>query len=123
MKATCKLCGAVIESEPDAILDEGRDQRTLTAFWNRLAYHVNPESRQCTPTNLKLVRNRFAMTMQDNGWFQRWRLLACVTTVDPKLVSKQEEWREYLHTITSLEASRAIESTEPEETGPGKSIH
>ena len=113
MKATCKLCNAVIETEPDTVLDEHRERRELTAFWNKLAFHIDPKNRRCA-NDSKLVQNAFAMTMQDNGWFQRWRLLARVTTTDEKLLVKMEEWREYLHTITSIEASMGQERTEPE---------
>jgi hypothetical protein len=105
MKAACKLCGAVIETPPDPNMDDGRERRELNAFWNRVAAHIDPRSRQCTANDAKLPKARYAATMADNAWFQRWRLLACVTTTDEKLVGKKEEWRDYLHTITSVEAS------------------
>ncbi len=125
MRATCKLCNAVIETDPDPLMDDKREQRERTAFFNRVAFHIDPKNKRCSPRPVEpekgyqstrgiplaqqLVHNRFAVTMQDNGWFQRWRLLACVRDLDPKLQEKQEEWREYLNTITmklvDLEAS------------------
>jgi hypothetical protein len=109
VKASCKLCGAVIQTDPDPLMDEQRDQRERTAFFNRVAYHIDPRNKICRPNNLKLVAGRFNMAMQDNGWFQRWRLLACLSDLDAKLTAKAEEWREYLHTITS-ELPRNAES-------------
>lgn len=100
MKATCKLCNATIETPPDPNMDEGRERRELNTFWNRVAAHIDPRTRQCTANDQKLVHNRFAMAQQDNGWFQRWRLLACLNVLEPRLIDKQTEWRDYLHAIT-----------------------
>lgn len=114
MKGTCKLCNAVIETDPDPIMDEEHEKRERTAFFNRVAFHVDPRNRACRVNNQKLVVNRFVMQQQDNGWFQRWRLLACLNDLDAYSLAKQEEWRSYLHPITSEEASRrAPESSEP----------
>lgn len=115
MKATCKLCGSVIETDPDPLMDEQRDQRERIAFFNRVAYHVDPRNKICHVNNQKFVAGRFAALSQDNGWFQRWRLLACLSDLDPILTGKQEEWREYLHLITSAEASRPPEVPQPTE--------
>ncbi len=101
MKGSCKLCGAVIETDPDPLMDEQRDQRERTAFFNRVAYHIDPRNKACRPNNAKLVVGRFNHAMQDNGWFQRWRLLACLSDLDEKLTAAANTWREYLHTITS----------------------
>lgn len=117
MKATCKLCGVVIETDPDPVMDEGREQRERMMFFNRVAFHIDPRNNRCLVNNRKFAQNRFAMTIQDNGWFQRWRLLACLDNLDPYSLSKQEEWREYLHTITSKEAGSAPESPEPQAAG------
>lgn len=118
MKAVCKLCQAVIETEPDTVFDENRDKREFTAFWNRLAYHIDPRNRLCANDG-RLVQAAFAKTQQDNGWFQRWRLLARVTTDDAKLLEKMEDWRDYLHTITSIEASSVpVEKPSPPPVEP-----
>ena len=69
-------------------------------FFNRVAFHIDPRNHRCLVNNQKFSANRYAMAMQDNGWFQRWRLLACLDNLDEKLTAKAEEWREYLHTIT-----------------------
>jgi len=97
---TCKLCGALIEVPPDRMLDEGREQRARNVLFNRIAAHIDPKTNLCTANNKKLIPARFTMTMQDNGWFQRWRLLACCNVDNPALLAKSEEWRQYLHTIT-----------------------
>jgi hypothetical protein len=120
MKGTCKLCGAVIETDPDPVMDEQRQQRERTQFFNRIAFHIDPKNKRCTANNSKLPVNRFAIAMQDNGWFQRWRLLACLDNLDSYSLSKQEEWREYLHAITSKEAGSAPESPQPPEARPDK---
>jgi len=99
MKATCKLCGSVIETDPDPIMDEDHEKRERTAFFNRVAFHVDPRNKRCTANNQKIVQNRFAMLTQDNGWFQRWRLFACLDNLDAYSLEKQEEWRVYLSTI------------------------
>jgi len=114
MKGTCKLCGAVIETDPDPIMDADHEKRERTAFFNRVAFHIDPRNKRCTANNQKVIVNRFAMQQQDNGWFQRWRLLACLNDIDAYSLAKEEEWRSYLHTITSGEASRrAPEPSEP----------
>ncbi len=112
MKGSCKLCGAVIETDPDPIMDEDHEKRERTAFFNRVAFHIDPKNKVCRVNNQKFVTGRFAALTQDNGWFQRWRLLACLSDLDPYSLGKQEEWREYLSTITSVEA------TNPEPVSP-----
>jgi hypothetical protein len=118
MKATCKSCNAVIETEPDSVMDEGHERRELTAFWNRLAFHVDPRNRQCA-NDSKLVQSAFAAQQRDNGWFQRWRLLARCKDLDAFLLGKQEEWREYFHTITTAPAD-VPQAPEPDES---KAVH
>ena len=121
MKGTCKLCGAVIETDPDPVMDADHEKRTRNVFFNRIAFHIDPRNKRCTANDQKLTHNRFGMLTQDNGWFQRWRLLACLNDLDAYSLSKEEEWRSYLHTITSAEASRrAPESTEPQPAEPPK---
>jgi hypothetical protein len=109
VKGSCKLCGAVIETDPDPLMDEQREQRERTAFFNRVAYHIDPRNKICRSN---FVDGRFRQAMQENGWFQRWRLLACLSDLDPKSAAKQEEWREYLHTITSKQVVDAIADIE-----------
>jgi hypothetical protein len=127
MKATCKLCGVVIETDPDPIMDDQRDQRERNTFFNRVAFHIDPRNKVCLVNNQKfsalatnalknVCANRFGHAMQDNGWFQRWRLLACLDNLDEKCTAKAEEWRDYLHTITAKPSS-APESSEPEGAG------
>lgn len=112
----------MIETDPDPVIDQDHEKRERTAFFNRVAFHIDPKNRRCTANNQKLVGNRFAMQTQDNGWFQRWRLLACLNDLDAYSLSKEEEWRSYLQTITSGEAfRRAPESTQPLQTEPAKS--
>jgi hypothetical protein len=120
MKGSCKLCGAVIETDPDPIMDADHEKRERTAFFNRIAFHIDPRNKRCTATNQKLPVNRFLMLTQDNGWFQRWRLLACLDSLDGYSANKQEEWRGYLHTITSVEASSATATTDPPPTDEPK---
>lgn len=120
MKGSCKLCGTVIETDPDPLMDEDHEKRERTAFFNRVAFHIDPRNKRCTANNQKLIGNRFAMLTQDNGWFQRWRLLACLSDLDAYSLLKQEEWRAYLDAITSVEASRALPPTDPEPTEPPK---
>jgi len=136
MKGSCKLCGAVIETDPDPIMDADHEKRERTVFFNRIAFHIDPRNHACTKRDRmageggyerspdrkeqqaqhnNYVRARFNMSMQENGWFQRWRLLACLDSLDPYSLSKQEEWREYLHTITSATAT-----TEPPPTSEPK---
>jgi hypothetical protein len=135
VKGSCKLCGAVIETDPDPLMDDQREQRERVEFFNRVAFHIDPKNHACElrqrksgeggyqrthsirdeqVRHRKYVQARFAALTQDNGWFQRWRLLACLTDLDAYSLAKEEEWRSYLQTITSGEASRrAPESTEP----------
>ena len=130
MKAACKLCGTVIETDPDPNMDEGREQREKNQFWNRVAFHIDPKNRIChkewpdkdgqgrlRQNDRQLAVNRFTAVSQDNGWFQRWRLLACLDNLDVTLTAKQEEWREYLHLITAApeaDAPAASTSDAPE---------
>lgn len=120
MKGSCKLCGTVIETDPDPIMDADHEKRERNAFFNRIAFHIDPRNKRCTANDKKLPVNRYLMMTQDNGWFQRWRLLACLSDLDAYSLSKQEEWREYLHTITSVETSRATASTDPPPTDEPK---
>jgi hypothetical protein len=133
MKGSCKLCGAVIETDPDPLMDADHEKRERTAFFNRIAFHIDPRNHACTKRERspgeggyerssdhkeqraqhnKYVITRFNHTMQENGWFQRWRLLACLDSLDEYSLSKQEEWREYLHTITSKRVVDAIADIE-----------
>lgn len=120
MKATCKLCGQTLETPPDNVFDKNRDARVRTAFFQMVARHIDPTSYLCqTPATQsakthQILRNtRMGIVTQDNGWFQRWRLLNVVDTLDPDLVAKKEEWRSYLHAITSEEFHEASKRKEP----------
>jgi hypothetical protein len=113
VKGSCKLCGAVIETDPDPLMDEDHEKRERTAFFNRVAFHIDARNKRCTVNDKKLAINRYLMMTQDNGWFQRWRLLACLNDLDAYSLAKEEEWRSYLHTITSGEASRRAPEPEP----------
>jgi hypothetical protein len=117
VKGSCKLCGAVIETDPDPIMDEDHEKRERTAFFNRIAFHIDPRNKRCTANNQKLPVSRFNMLVQDNGWFQRWRLLACLDSLDAYSLAKQEEWRTYLHAIT-LPRTDEQESAPPVEPKP-----
>ena len=118
MKGSCKLCGAVIETDPDPLMDEDHEKRERTAFFNRVAFHIDPKNKVCRPNNQKLVLARFVALVQDNGWFQRWRLLACLNDLDAYSLSKQEEWRAYLHTITSTDVLDRIATSATDSTNP-----
>jgi hypothetical protein len=101
MKATCKMCGALIETPPDPMMDADREVRERRTFFQLIALHIDPKSGRCTPNNKKQIGARMAAVSQDNGWFQRWRLLHEVTDADPAIVEKVEGWREYLNAITT----------------------
>jgi hypothetical protein len=116
MKATCKLCNAVIETPPDPHMDADRERRERTAFFQEVARHIDPRFKNCTANNQKSIPARMNQVTQDNGWFQRWRLLWLVDTTDEKLLAKKEEWREYLHAITAAVDTTPAEATKEPET-------
>lgn len=109
MKGECRLCGRVIETPADPIFDAKRDERERRTFFQLIALHIDPNSRQCREPDHSKVKGRMAAVIQDNGWFQRWRLLHLVKTDEPDLLERSEQWRDYLHVIT----------TRPPETGEG----
>jgi hypothetical protein len=113
MTATCKLCGATIQTEPDNMFDEGRQARERAAFFQEIARHIEPRFKNCTARDQKTIPARMNQLTQDNGWFQRWRMLWLVETTDAHLREKAEEWREYLHSIT-----RPVEPGQPEPQKP-----
>lgn len=122
MKATCKLCGGEIDTAPfmDNIFDEGRETRERTLFFQHLSAHIDPRSRRCLANNRsvgehqELKRHRMIGITQDNGWFQRWRLLQEVTTDDPALLEKQIAWRRYLHHLMSETEQESTPQQQPE---------
>jgi hypothetical protein len=47
------------------------------------------------------TQGRYGSVIQDNGWFQRWRLLHLVKCEEPGMIERAEQWRDYLHVITT----------------------
>ena len=108
MKATCKLCGALIDTSArmDNLFDEKREERERKLFFEMAWLHMQDRNRCAGAGGEKaavaLGQQRIVGITQDNGWFQRWRLLQEVETSDPQLIAKKREWREYLHTLTGI---------------------
>ena len=115
MKGECRLCGRVIETPPDPVFDQKRDERERRTFFQLIAHHIEPRSGQCPgdgdPTK---IAGRMASVIQDSGWFQRWRLLHLVKCDDPAMVSRAEEWRNYLHAITTALTEPGDAPSEPQ---------
>jgi hypothetical protein len=114
MKATCKLCGATIETPADNIFDKDRDARERRAFFRAIAAHIEPAvaaGQQPAPAgvprctaDIDLVMARRQMVEQDNGWFQRWRLAQAVETEEPHILEKTTDWHSYFLAMFSANA-------------------
>jgi hypothetical protein len=102
MKGECRLCGREIETPPDPVFDQKREERERRTFFQMIAAHIDPKIGLCAAPDPAAIRGRMNSVIQDNGWFQRWRLLHLVKCEDPAMIERAEQWREFLHVITTM---------------------